>query len=300
MRGLVVVALASVSGAYVAPPRAARRLRPPRSDGGGDDGDEPPAALPIDFGSGGAAWTFEWPAAPAAEPWDGRDVVAGATAYAACHVLATLAAAAALGAAPSGVGAADAAVRAAGAGAFLLAQDRAGAWPLVPLRRGLPAAAVADALDGGRTVAVARVSDATPWPAVAVGASVPVFQAVLVPLALSAPPGALAFDAARLPPPPELFDGLVAAPLCETLVFQCWLLEACRRAGFAYVPSVLGAAACFGAWHGAAPTSAFLALLGAYWGHLYAQTRSALVPATMHALWNALALGVAASLAPPS
>ena len=138
------------------------------------------------------------------------------------------------------------------------------------------------------------------WPAVAVGASVPVFQAVLVPLALSAPPGALAFDAARLPPPPELFDGLVAAPLCETLVFQCWLLEACRRAGFAYVPSVLGAAACFGAWHGAAPTSAFLALLGAYWGHLYAQTRSALVPATMHALWNALALGVAASLAPPS
>ena len=62
------------------------------------------------------------------------------------------------------MGAADAAVRAAGAGAFLLAQDRAGAWPLVPLRRGLPAAAVADALDGGRTVAVARVSDATPWP----------------------------------------------------------------------------------------------------------------------------------------
>ena len=165
MRGLVVALLASVAGAYVAPPRAARRLRPPRSDGGGDDGDEPPAALPIDFGSGGAAWTFEWPAAPAAEPWDGRDVIAGATAYAACHVLATLAAAAALGAAPSGVGAADAAVRAAGAGAFLLAQDRAGAWPLVPLRRGLPAAAVADALDGGRTVAVARVSDATPWPA---------------------------------------------------------------------------------------------------------------------------------------
>ena len=54
------------------------------------------------------------------------------------------------------------------------------------------------------------------------------------------------------------------------------------------------AAACFGAWHGAQPTSLFLALLGAYWGHLYAQTRNVLVPVSMHALWNALAFLVVA------
>ena len=121
-----------------------------------------------------------------------------------------------------------------------------------------------------------------------------------MPLVLSAPEGALQFDAARLPAFGDALEKVAVAPLTEGLVFQLWALEACRNAGLPYVPSVLGAAACFGAWHGAQPTSLFLALLGAYWGHLYAQTRSALVPATMHALWNALALGVAASLAPPS
>ena len=40
--------------------------------------------------------------------------------------------------------------------------------------------------------------------------------------------------------------------------------------------------------------AAFLALLGAYWGHLYAQTRNVLVPVSMHAVWNAFTLGVGA------
>ena len=38
----------------------------------------------------------------------------------------------------------------------------------------------------------------------------------------------------------------------------------------------------------------WLALLGAYWGHLYAQTRNVLIPVSMHAVWNAFTLGVGA------
>ena len=72
------------------------------------------------------------------------------------------------------------------------------------------------------------------------------------------------------------------------------LVEACRRAGLPYAPSVLGAGLAFGAWHGLSPNSLFLAALGAYWGHLYAQTRNVLVPVSMHAVWNAFTVGVGA------
>ena len=71
-------------------------------------------------------------------------------------------------------------------------------------------------------------------------------------------------------------------------------IAACRRAGLPYAPSVLGAGLAFGAWHGLSPNSLFLAALGAYWGHLYAQTRNVLVPVSMHAVWNAFTLGVGA------
>ena len=70
--------------------------------------------------------------------------------------------------------------------------------------------------------------------------------------------------------------------------------EFCARAGLPYAPSVLGAGLAFGAWHGLSPNSLFLAALGAYWGHLYAQTRNVLVPVSMHAVWNAFTLGVGA------
>ena len=126
-----------------------------------------------------------------------------------------------------------------------------------------------------------------------------VFAATLVPLVLSAPPGAFAFDASRLPSLGECVEKVVVAPLTEGLVFQFWLLEACRKAGLPYGASVGGAALCFGAWHGPAATSLFLVLLGAYWGHLYAQTRNVLVPISMHALWNLVALAVIALTAAP-
>ena len=61
---------------------------------------------------------------------------------------------------------------------------------------------------------------------------------------------------------------------------------------------MLGAGLLFGAWHGPHLGSAWLAVLGTYWAHLYAQTRTAAVPAASHALWNAYALAVAAATRP--
>lgn len=233
------------------------------------------AELPIDFGSSGTSWTFEWPAGDD-EPWSARDVAGGAGLFAACHV-----------AASGALGASALAVRLAGTGAFLATQAT------LPLPKGLAAADVAKAFDGSQTVPVAKFGD-TPWWGVALGASVPTVQVVLVPLVLSAPEGAFACAASKLPDVMDAVDKLAVAPLTEGLVFQFWALEACRRAGLPYVPSVLGAGLAFGAWHGLAPTSLWLALLGAYWGHLYAQTRNVLIPVSMHAVWNAFTLGVGA------
>ena len=117
---------------------------------------------------------------------------------------------------------------------------------------------------------------------------------VLVPLLLSAPEGAFSCSASQLPNLADAAEKLAIAPLTEGLVFQFWALEACRRAGLPYTPSVVGAGLAFGAWHGVSPNSLFLAALGAYWGHLYAQTRNVLVPVSMHAVWNAFTLGVGA------
>ena len=50
---------------------------------------------------------------------------------------------------------------------------------------------------------------------------------------------------------------------------------------------------------GAKPTSLGLAVLGGYWGHLYAQTGNILIPITMHATWNAVATFLQASLVEP-
>ena len=115
-----------------------------------------------------------------------------------------------------------------------------------------------------------------------------------MPLFLTAPEGAFACSASQLPSLGDAVEKLAVAPLTEGLVFQFWALEACRLARLPYAPSVVGAGLAFGAWHGLAPTSLFLAALGCYWGHLYAQTRNVLIPVTMHGLWNGLTLGVGA------
>lgn len=76
------------------------------------------------------------------------------------------------------------------------------------------------------------------------------------------------------------------------VVFRLVLLEAARRARLPYAPSIAGAAlaaTAVGAASGGAPSLEVLAL-AVYWGHLYAQTRNILIPLSMHALWNALAL----------
>ena len=231
--------------------------------------------LPIDFGSSGTQWTFEWPAVDD-EPWSVRDVAGGAGMFAACHIA-------------SGALGAPIAVRLAGTGAFLATQAT------LPLPKGVSPSDVSDAFDASQTIPVAKIGD-TPWWGVALGASVPTIQIVLVPLLLSAPEGAFSCSASQLPNLADAAEKLAVAPLTEGLIFQFWALEACRRAGLPYAPSVLGAGLAFGAWHGVSPNSLFLAVLGAYWGHLYAQTRNVLVPVSMHAVWNAFTLGVGACL----
>ena len=277
MKRLSLVLL-SCSTALQGPPRVTSCTRRPATD----DAAEVPAViddetlereLPIDFGSSGTQWTFEWPAV-GDEPWSVRDVAGGGAMFAACHIA-------------SGALGAPIAVRLAGTGAFLATQAT------LPLPKGVSPADVSDAFDASQTIPVAKIGD-TPWWGVALGASVPTIQIVLVPLLLSAPEGAFSCSASQLPNLADAAEKLAIAPLTEGLVFQFWALEACRRAGLPYAPSVLGAGLAFGAWHGVSPNSLFLAALGAYWGHLYAQTRNVLVPVSMHAVWNAFTVGVGA------
>ena len=201
-------------------------------------------------------------------------VAGGGAMFAACHIA-------------SGALGAPIAVRLAGTGAFLATQAT------LPLPKGVSPADVSDAFDVSQTIPVSKIGD-TPWWGVALGASVPTIQIVLVPLLLSAPEGAFSCSASQLPNLADAAEKLAVAPLTEGLIFQFWALEACRRAGLPYAPSVLGAGLAFGAWHGLSPNSLFLAALGAYWGHLYAQTRNVLVPVSMHAVWNAFTIGVGA------
>lgn len=258
--------------------------------GDADDADAPAAAAPVGApralpmtGIGTLAWVDDG----ASGTWDARDVGLGAAAFATAHVGAL----AVLGAD------APVAVRLVGAAAFLASQALAGA-PLAPTKRGVAPGDVARALDPGAAVPIEGLSPRVPWAAVSVGATVPLVLILGAPLVLAAPDGALAFDAGRLPALGDALEKVVAAPLTEGLVFQFWACEACRRAGLPYRGSVCAAGALFGAWHGAAPTSLLLAALGAYWAHLYAQTRSLWVPVGSHALWNCYALGVAACLPP--
>ena len=280
MKGLCGLLLCTRIAAFRAPLRASRTLRVAAADGTdaeliekADLDDDAPRELPIDFGSSGTQWTFEWPAVDD-EPWSVRDVAGGGAMFAACHIA-------------SGALGAPIAVRLAGTGAFLATQAT------LPLPKGVSPADVSDAFDVSQTIPVSKIGD-TPWWGVALGASVPTIQIVLVPLLLSAPEGAFSCSASQLPNLADAAEKLAIAPLTEGLVFQFWALEACRRAGLPYAPSVLGAGLAFGAWHGLSPNSLFLAALGAYWGHLYAQTRNVLVPVSMHAVWNAFTLGVGA------
>ena len=97
--GRLVLAAAAVllcADGFVTQRRRAIRAHVKSSDGGEAEGAEGAAAeLPIDFGSSGTSWRFEWvEPAPTASAWDGRDVVTGATAFVTCHLFATLASAA--------------------------------------------------------------------------------------------------------------------------------------------------------------------------------------------------------------
>ena len=89
MKRLSLVLL-SCSTALQGPPRVTSCTRRPATD----DAAEVPAViddetlereLPIDFGSSGTQWTFEWPAVDD-EPWSVRDVAGGGAMFAACHI----------------------------------------------------------------------------------------------------------------------------------------------------------------------------------------------------------------------
>ena len=249
MKRLSLVLL-SCSTALQGPPRVTSCTRRPATD----DAAEVPAViddetlereLPIDFGSSGTQWTFEWPAV-GDEPWSVRTWPAAAL----CSRRAILHQARSARPSPC---ASRARARSSRRRRRCRAEGR--------LARG-----VSDAFDASQTIPVAKIGD-TPWWGVALGASVPTIQIVLVPLLLSAPEGAFSCSASQLPNLADAAEKLAIAPLTEGLVFQFWALEACRRAGLPYAPSVLGAGLAFGAWHGVSPNSLFLAALGAYWGH---------------------------------
>ena len=89
MKRLSLVLL-SCSTALQGPPRVTSCTRRPATD----DAAEVPAViddetlereLPIDFGSSGTQWTFEWPLV-GDEPWSVRDVAGGGAMFAACHI----------------------------------------------------------------------------------------------------------------------------------------------------------------------------------------------------------------------
>mmetsp|Transcript_24476 Transcript_24476/g.79044 ORF Transcript_24476/g.79044 Transcript_24476/m.79044 type:complete len:287 (-) Transcript_24476:515-1375(-) len=233
----------------------------------GDDSFEVPE-LPLDFGSGDAQWRFEWPAdlSTAAEeeeekPSRPSDVAFGAALFVTCHLNGlVLTQSQTLGAAV-------------GAGAFLA------------LQRTVPRSRWLSTFRWTQTIPVEKVGS-TPWPLVALGASVPAFQAVLLPALLSSSSS----GGWHLRWPDLTLQAVVASPLCEELVFRVWAMEAARNAKIPYAAAILADAALFGLWHGPHATSLGFALLGAYWAHLFAQTRNALLPIAMHVLWNVFAL----------
>lgn len=232
-------------------------------------------SLPLDFGSRGAEWQFEWlpySEKEASDEWDVRDLVTGAVVFLTCHLNALVL-----------LGGTNTASRVLGIGAFVFAQANA-ANAVIPLRYGLSLSDFRARFQWAQSIEVSQIGQIA-WPLVAVGASVPVLQAVLVPLALS---GSL--DSLHLPG--FIFDPQIqlVVPVCEEVVFRLWLLDAARLARLPYTPSIILTGLTFGLWHGWQPTSIALGLLGSYWGHLYAQTGNVLVPITMHAIWNTFAL----------
>ena len=162
---------------------------------------------------------------------------------------------------------------------------------------------------------VARpAGDATPplaravaWPTLALGCSAPalawlVAGAVLVSAsALGADDATAAVARAAIVAPPVglgvLAETCVLTPACEELVFRGWALGAARRARVPYPLALAASALAFGVWHidasgrGAA-SAARTALLGASWGHAYAQSGNILVPIAMHVVWNSAVVGV--------
>ena len=221
--------------------------------------------LPLDFGSGDAQWRFDWPQ-DAKERTEARpvDVGVGGVLFVACHL-----------------------------NALVLTQDAAagrllGASAFLALQRSVSFREIGDSFKLAQQLPVDKVG-MTPWPLVALGASVPTFQAVLL-------PALLASNAAWHFRPPDLqWDAVTLIPFCEELVFRIWAMEAARNAKLPYTASVAASGLLFGLWHGPEPTSLGFVLLGAYWAHLFAQTKNACIPIAMHVLWNIFALTNAAS-----
>ena len=158
-------------------------------------------------------------------------------------------------------------------------------------------------------VASEAFSAAVPWPAIALTATVPTLWFALFRflsatglgwLAEGGPVGwiarlpsapglvAAAFAAAAPPAAAQVALHCVLAPAAHALVFRALLLEGARRARLPYGPSVLVAALVAAPFHDCVSPETFA--LAAYWGHLYAQTRNVLIPFSMHAIWNAVAL----------
>lgn len=237
------------------------------------ESDDEIRTLPLDFGSRGAEWRLEWidSSDNSQNDWDARDVLTGSVLFLTCHINALVVA-----------GESGALSRCLGIGSFALAQTLAES-PYVPLRRGLSLSDLADKFQWTQQINVSQVGNIA-WPLVSLGASVPVFQAVLVPLFLSGELVAL-----TQPPPTPNPELVLLVPFCEEIFFRLWFLDAARRANFPYIPSILASGLAFGLWHGLQPTSIGLAVLGVYWAHLYAQTNNVLVPIGMHILWNTFA-----------
>lgn len=221
--------------------------------------------LPLDFGSRGAKWEFEWVGVPE-RTWDLRDLISGSFGFVTCNACAYT------------VAHDIESARLLSTVLFLLLQA-------APPGNGLTLREVTERFRWQQQIPVSQVGTLW-WPLVALGATVPLIQTNALPLLIV---GDLSWTT-----PAWNLEAQIVAPICEEIFFRLWLLEAARFAKLPYVPSLVASALLFGLWHNELSTAVYVAVLGLYWGHLYAQTRNVLVTIAMHAMWNTWAIYVAA------
>ena len=326
---LKVLVVAALATAWVAPsPRARARCAPRALASTSAAPSDANRSLPDPAVS---LLSLSWPATPPPAAADDEamglaDVLGGCALFVACELNALLVCKE-LG---LDYASADAVIgpvlaRVLGTGSFLAlqsllaAQQRAppGAAAAPPPIRGLGWAGACRARwDDARDVRLfARpAGDATPplaravaWPTLALGCSAPALAwlvagaAFVSASALGSDDATAAVARAAIVAPPVglgvLAETCVLTPACEELVFRGWALGAARRARVPYPLALAASALAFGVWHidasgrGAA-SAARTALLGASWGHAYAQSGNILVPIAMHVVWNSAVVGV--------